>query len=378
MKIIVFTENLRAGGKERRITELLKALRDDKRFEFEVVLTRGNIHYKNFLDLGIPVHILERKWIKKDPRIFFMFFRLMLRLKPQLIHVWGHMPAVYALPTKLLLGIPMINSEIADSAPQKKLLAKNLVFRFSDVILSNTHAGIKSYKAPDSKSKVIYNGFCFSRIQNLIAPEAIKAKFRINTPFTVGMVASFLINKDYETFVQAAIGILNYRKDITFLCIGDGDSTHIQTTIPEELKDFILFPGKQSAVEKIMNVCNVGVLTTNIRAHGEGISNSLLEFMALGKPVIATRFGGTTELIQDQENGFLIDAFNPGQLSERIIHLIDQPEQSGKIGAAARSTIKSKFSIEQMTERFISEYLPFIPKNDLWVYENTNDRVTAA
>jgi glycosyltransferase involved in cell wall biosynthesis len=100
--------------------------------------------------------------------------------------------------------------------------------------------------------------------------------------------------------------------------------------------------------------------------------------MALGKPVIATRFGGTTELIQDQENGFLIDAFNPGQLSERIIHLIDQPEQSGKIGAAARSTIKSKFSIEQMTERFISEYLPFIPKNDLWVYENTNDRVTAA
>ena len=378
MKIIVFTENLRAGGKERRITELLKALRDDKRFEFEVVLTRGNIHYKNFLDLGIPVHILERKWIRKDPRIFFMFFRLMLRLKPQLIHVWGHMPAVYALPTKLLLGIPMINSEIADSAPQKKLLAKNLVFRFSDVILSNTHAGIKSYKAPDSKSKVIYNGFCFSRIQNLIAPEAIKAKFRINTPFTVGMVASFLINKDYETFVQAAIDILNYRRDITFLCIGDGDSTHIQATIPERLKEFILFPGKQSAVEKIMNVCNVGVLTTNIRAHGEGISNSLLEFMALGKPVIATRFGGTTELIQDQENGFLIDAFNPGQLSERIIHLIDQPEQSGKIGAAARSTIKSKFSIEQMTERFISEYLPFIPKNDLWVYENTNDRVTAA
>lgn len=378
MKIIVFTENLRAGGKERRITELLKALRDDKRFEFEVVLTRGNIHYKNFLDLGIPVHILERKWIKKDPRIFFMFFRLMLRLKPQLIHVWGHMPAVYALPTKLLLGIPMINSEIADSAPQKKLLAKNLVFRFSDVILSNTHVGIKSYKAPDSKSKVIYNGFCFSRIQNLIAPEAIKAKFRINTPFTVGMVASFLINKDYETFVQAAIDILNYRRDITFLCIGDGDSTHIQATISEGLKEFILFPGKQSAVEKIMNVCNVGVLTTNIRAHGEGISNSLLEFMALGKPVIATRFGGTTELIQDQENGFLIDAFNPGQLSERIIHLIDQPEQSGKIGAAARSTIKSKFSIEQMTERFISEYLPFIPKNDLWVYENTNDRVTAA
>lgn len=378
MKIILFTENLRAGGKERRITELLKALKYDDRFQFEVILTKGNIHYRSFYDLGIPIHIMERKWIKKDPRIFFLFFKLILRVKPDLIHVWGHMPAVYALPTKILLGIPMINSEIADSAPANTLLAKNLVFRFSDRILSNSLAGIAAYQAPASKSRVIYNGFCFSRIENLEKPEVVREKLNIRTPFAIGMVASFMKNKDYSTFIHAAIDILKIRRDISFLCIGDGDSKDSERLIPGELKSFILFPGKQSSVEQIMNACVAGVLTTNTMVHGEGISNSLMEFMALGKPVIATRFGGTKELIQNNENGLLISAFDPRSLSKKILWLIDNKKESSRLGTAAQKTIESKFSVEKMTGEFVSEYLRFIPKKYLLVHENSNDRITAA
>lgn len=357
---------------------MLNALKQDERFQFEMVLTKGNIHYNNFHDLGIPLHIIERKWIKKDPRIFFLFFKLILRVKPDLIHVWGHMPAVYALPAKLLLGIPMINSEIADSTPGKSLLVSDLVFRFSDRILSNSLAGLVAYKAPESKSRVIYNGFCFSRIKNLNKPEVVRENLNIQTPFLIGMVASFLKNKDYNSFIRAALDILRTRRDISFLCIGDGNSQGLEKVVPVELKSFILFPGKQSSVEQIMNACDVGVLTTNTAVHGEGISNSLMEFMALGKPVIATRFGGTNELIQDGENGFLISAFDIKSLTEKILWLINNEEERGRIGTAAHKTVKSKFSLKNMTEEFVTEYLQFVPKNHLLTHENSNDGFTAA
>lgn len=378
MKILLFTENLRAGGKERRICELLRVLQNDDRFQFEVVLTRENIHYKNFLQSGIPYHIIERKWIKKDPRLFFLFFKAVRLIKPDLIHVWGHMPAVYALPAKFLLGIPMINNEIADAAPGKFLIAKQLVFKCSDRIISNTLAGLKSYGAPESKSRVIYNGFDFSRLENLRPIVEIKKNLKIKTPYLIGMVASFLINKDHHTFIQAAIQLLRIRTDISFICIGDGDSTAWKNMIPLELKNFILFPGKQSAVEQTMNACNVGVLTTNVMAHGEGISNALLEFMALGKPVIATDFGGTRELIENQSNGFLIPAFDTESLKEKILYLIDHPEKSFRLGRSARKTVETRFSIKKMTQEFIEEYLRFYPAKELMQYENSDDRIPAA
>ena len=124
MRILFFTENLRAGGKERRIVELLKYLKANGRFEVELVITRNIIHYEEIHSLGIPIHLIERKWLKKDPRLFYMFYRVAKKFQPDIIHVWGHMVAVYAVPTKILLNVPMINNEIADATLNKKLIGR--------------------------------------------------------------------------------------------------------------------------------------------------------------------------------------------------------------------------------------------------------------
>lgn len=257
----------------------------------------------------------------------------------------------------------MINSEIADSAPGKFLLAKNTVFRFSDLITSNTEAGLKTYGAPSEKSIVIYNGFRSSRGQNLKNPDLIKKKLKISTPFAAAMVASFHEYKDYPTFIKAAILILEKRSDITFLCIGDRDYSHIQKMVPKQFSSQILFTGKIHQVETVMNICTMGVLMTDTRLHGEGISNALLEFMALKKPVIATDFGGTKELIKNGHSGYLIPAFDYITLAEKIELIADSHELAEYLGKNGKKTVESKFSMERMHTAFKEVYQLFDATN---------------
>src|SRR5690606_10344291 len=112
MKILFFIESLRAGGKERRIIELLKGLSKLPDVSLELALTRRDIHYAEIYQLGIPLHFVERKLIKKDPLVFFKFYRLAKMVQPDIIHVWGNMVAVYAVPTAMRLGVPLINNQI--------------------------------------------------------------------------------------------------------------------------------------------------------------------------------------------------------------------------------------------------------------------------
>lgn len=377
IKVLLFVESLRSGGKERRVVELLKSLHDDRRFHMEVVLTREEIAYPDFLSLGIRTHIIQRKGLKKDPRLFFLFLSIALRYKPDILHVWGHMPAVYALPAKILLRIPMINNEIADAAVHQPLLAKGLVFALSDRIIANTRAGLVAYQAPANKSRVIYNGFDFQRIRHFQKIETIRKAFGISTRFAVAMVASFSANKDYATFIAAAASVIQNRDDVTFLCVGAGQSEYLQQQLSTDQSRYILFPGRQTLVEELMHACDIGVLTTNTRHHSEGISNALLEFMALGKPVIATADGGSMELITADENGILIPPFSSANLTAKINYLLDRPEECLRLGARASETVKTRFSMQAMTEAFIEEYLMQMSADQNPIHENTDDRIAA-
>jgi glycosyltransferase involved in cell wall biosynthesis len=362
MKILFFIESLRAGGKERRIVELLKGLKHYKDISIDLVLTRNEIHYQEVFQLGVPIHIIERKFLKKDPQLFFKFFRLVKKIKPDIIHVWGHMVAVYAVPTKWWLNIPLINNEITDSTPNQFLLGKSIVFKVSDRIIANSEAGLIAYGAPTGKSGVIYNGFNFERLRAIEDAQVVRDRFGIKSTFVVAMVASFLNYKDWGTYIKAAHQVLEHFDDVTFLCVGDGDDSAYRNSVSGKGIGKILFLGKQSRVESIMNICNVGVLTTNTNFHGEGISNALMEFMALGKPVIATNFGGSVELIEPNVSGYLIDAFSDTQLSEKILHLLKDKNECSQMGEQALKRVQEKFSIEGMVRYFYEEYMKFASK----------------
>ena len=356
MKILHFIDTLRAGGKERQLVELLKGLSAYKEIVCELALMSKDIHYDDVNNLDIKKHYLIRK-NKKDPRILAKLYKLCKEFKPDIIHSWGSMTSVYAVPVAKMLGIKLINGMIRDSA-QLKLFGKahvrsKITFPFSDVILANSNAGLKAYNAPVHKSVCIYNGFDFNRIEMLNDKKDIRRKFHIDTEKVVGMVATFSDYKDYETYISAAKMILQKRNNVTFLAIGGGENLEKCKKMAEGgFRNKIIFPGKQEDVESIINIFDVGVLST----HGEGISNSIMEYMALGKPVVATNGGGTSEIVVDKQTGFLVPSGSPDILANKVEYLLEHLETAKQMGNASRKRLSEVFSLDIMTKKFVELY----------------------
>lgn len=361
MRILFFTERLSAGGKERRLVQLIRSLSRRPDMQMELVVTRRDVHYKEIFDTGIVIHYLVRKFSKKDPTVFVRFMKIVRRFRPDVLHVWGNMVAVYAIPAKVLFNIPMVNSQIADAPDRipRKLFGHWLTFPFSDRIVANSRAGLTAYNVSESKGTVIYNGFDFDRITVLEPVRAVRNRLQILSPFVVGMVASFTIRKDYHTYLNAAVSLLQKEHDITFLCIGSGEFD--DRDMIARFSNHIRMIGPTNSIESLMNICDVGVLTTNQEVHGEGISNALLEFMALCKPVVGTNGGGTSELIVDGETGYLVNHKDVLALARRIEYLIRNRKARLEMGAKAGKRIRDCFGMDQMEQRFVGVYESLMP-----------------
>lgn len=357
MRILFFIDSFPAGGKERRLLELMKGLSAKPDIEFGLVLMSSDVHYKEIFDLNIDVHYVIRK-TKKDISVFSKFYRLCKDFKPDIVHCWDSMTAVYLVPVSKLLGIKLVNGMVVDTPDKRNTGNKTrfrakLTFPFSNMIIGNSFAGLHAYGAPEKKAVCIYNGFNFDRNRSLADKEHIRNELAVNTKFIVGMVASFSVFKDYKTYFSAAQLLLKKRNDITFLAIGDfTDSADSKELISGEFIQYFRLLGRRSDVESLVNITDVCVLAT----YTEGISNSILEYMSLAKPVIATDGGGTKEIVKDQETGFLVSVSNPEQMAEKIEMLLSNETLRCEMGLAGKQRIENFFSINKMIDAFVLNY----------------------
>ena len=233
------------------------------------------------------------------------------------------------------------------------MLRSKLTFPFSNYIVGNSKAGILAYRAPSERSYIIHNGFDFNRINNIIEKKIILKELNIKTKFVVGMVASFSKAKDYKTFLSAAQTILKQRTDVTFVAIGyQTDSIIIKSLIETKWSQYFKFLGIKTDIESYINAMDICVLST----FSEGISNSILEYMALGKPVVATEGGGTNEILIDNQTGFLVKTSDSKDLSEKIQMLLQNENLRINMGNSGKKCIQEKFSIDKMTNKYISLY----------------------
>lgn len=264
------------------------------------------------------------------------------------------MTTFYAIPSKILCRAPLISSLISDStrkyngfSPYTYLLNTNIYF--SDVVLSNSKAGLTAYKINSPKARVIYNGVHLGRFQPEIDIKKVKNEIGVKTNYMVVMVASFSTFKDYDLFLDTAIETGKMRNDVTFVGVGDGSEwERINKRIEDENINNVILTGKMKNVERIIASSDIGILCTK----SEGISNSIIEYMALGKPVIATDVsGGSRELITDSETGFCTE-----RSYERVVNLIntllDDDDLRSSMGNRGRNRIKAEFSIDRMAKEF--------------------------
>lgn len=361
-----------AGGKERRLTELMKALKQKPGIEFELVVMKEEIHYKEVFDLGIRIHYMIRK-TKKDVSGFSRFYKICKEFRPDIVHCWDSMTAVYAVPACKLLKIQLVNGMVVDTPAKQNIGNKHwfrakLFFPFADIVIGNSKAGLRAYGAPEKRSVCIYNGMDLRRFENLKDISVIKKEILgddSSSLFIAGMVAAFEERKDYKTLINAAINLVSKYENIRFILVGSGETfEEIKNSVPALLAGKIIFTGKRSDIESIVNTFDVGILLTNTRVHGEGISNSIIEYMALGKPVIATRGGGTNEVVLDNENGFLIDAERDDQLIEKIETLMKNKELATNLGQKGKRMVHETFDLKIMTEQYITTYRKLLKQNN--------------
>lgn len=359
MKVAFISDHLLGGGKERRLVAIVEGLFKKGNIEALIILMDGtspedSIAYKYVLELPIPFYYLGRK--NRYQKIFALY-EILKNEGVDAVNSWA--PPLYSyllLYSQLRLHIPVYNSSITgarDSYPLKEKLVAHSLSYISTKVNSNCARAMEVFHIPSSKSKVIYNGFNFDRLSNLIQPCDIRERFAIKTKYIVSMAGRYSNAKDWPTHVMAANIILDKGYDVTFLCMGGGDASPYIDMIDLRFRDRICFVGRQDCVESIYNASDIITLST----HGEGISNSILEGMALAKPIVATEGGGTPEIVEEGKSGYITKHKDAKEYAERIMQLLDDENLRQSMGYRGLEIVKQKFNIEQMIDNFEKLFL---------------------
>lgn len=355
MRVLYYTDSLRLGGKERQLVELLKGLRQRNIDVLLVCMDEGEFYEPDVRALSIPMKHLFRK-MRWDPTVSYGFFRIVKEFKPDIVHTNSMMSSAYALPVTKLLRIPLINGSIRNCFKNSSLRWKveRAVLSMSDFRIANSIAGFESRGfAPDSeKNFVIHNGFDMKRADSTESLGESVIHDNGNRCDQIGMIAEFRPDKDFKTFLLAARRLLKERENLIFVTVGDGETLEPMKALASDMGERVRFLGRRKDVEKITSRFSVGVLTS----FTEGISNSIMEYMVMAKPVVVTDCDGSREIVREGETGFLVPPGDDIALAERISYLLDNPEEAQQMGRVGRQHIEEHFSLSGMVDKTVEIY----------------------
>jgi glycosyltransferase involved in cell wall biosynthesis len=204
---------------------------------------------------------------------------------------------------------------------------------------------------------LIYNG-----VDSSFFESAIPSRTRVRNTLglndherVVIMVANFIGYKGHADLLQAASLVLKQIPSAIFLLVGEDRG------IKEELKrqalslgilERIRFMGQRDDIPQLMAASDVSVLAS----HEEGFSNVILESMASGLPVVATRVGGNGEAVLDGVTGWLVPEKNPVEMSKKLVDLLRDPKRAKSWGELGRKRVKGLFTVDKMVQAHMELY----------------------
>ncbi len=361
MKVLHIMSSLGKGGRERQLYELMNGLKNV--LDTSLIVLDNDFAYE--VDkIGIPLFSINRK-DRKRPATNRAVLRYIKAFNPDIIHYWDYVSLIYALEARVLRKIILIDGSIRYAGKEKRPLftrfMKKISYNIADQILANSYAGLKVEGVyGKNKASVIHNGIDLGRFVPEQGFDALSMGIESDS-IKIIMVAGIKPVKDYITLVQAAEVLCASYNNIQFLFVGDGeDREKVEKAVPDSIRARILFPGMRDDVEQLVLNSDIGVL---LSSKTEGFSNSIMEYMAAGLPVIATRAGGTPELVLEGETGFLVDNFSVDQVVTHLKTLIEDPILRSKMGTAGKERIEQGFSIGRMVEKHIGLYNTLMTKS---------------
>jgi glycosyltransferase involved in cell wall biosynthesis len=360
LNVLFLVTSMPVGGAETLLVELVRRL-DRKYFAAEICCLKERGPLGEMLAVEMPVHhdLLSHKY---DFRIWPRLTRLLrARQIDAVVTVgagdkmfWGRLAA-------RRVGVPVVVSALHSTGwPDGVGRLNRMLTPLTDafVAVADSHGAhlVHNEGFPIEKVAVIPNGVDTERFASVPDPHVIRKELGIGPADpVVAIVAALRPEKNHEMFLEVARRVTKQLSNAKWVIVGDGPRRAPLEQLARELDiaECVRFLGARSDVPRLLSAADVFTLTS----HNEANPVSILEAMSVGKPVVATNVGSIREVIADGRNGFLVPAGDAGQFVRRLADLLEDPICCQAMGAAARQTVVSGWSVDTMVcsyERLIA------------------------
>jgi len=389
--VLQLIDSFHQGGSERQALQLTRLLHDSGRFDVRLAcLSPEGVLRTSIEDLplgDIPAFPLTAFYNANAMTQVRRFKSFLKSNEVRLLHTHDFYTNVFGMFSSALAGVPARVASMREtggmrSAGQRRL--QRSAYSFAHKIVGNSESvraelirqGVKA-----EKTAVIYNGIDIRRVEldeNLSRRDSFA---RLDLPETLAaghLFVTLVANmrhevKDYPMFLHAAECIRAKVSNAVFLLAGEGELMPSLKTLAADLgiDGSTYFLGRCEALAELLNISDVCVLSSK----AEGFSNSILEYMAAGRPVVATDVGGAREAIVEGATGFLVPAGDAQKMADRIIELLVNRDRSA-MGEEGRRVVLEKFSPEAQLARTEELYTNLLSRRQALV-ERTHAETNA-
>jgi glycosyltransferase involved in cell wall biosynthesis len=362
IKVLHLTWGLEVGGKEWFLNTLVRKM-DASRFVNPIwVLRQKGVFFDRLKSDGYPVAFLE-KGSGLDIRMMLRLRQEIPALAPDVI-VAHDFTSLAALSGVLLQAqhapvVALLHGGYLGLKPLKQGICDWLLRKTTVVVAVSEHLA-------STVEKRLSGGAAAGRLAVERIPYDVDADRFITTPEAkreqrrklglpadgpvVLMVARLEHPKDQDSLIRAAKSVCSRVPACRFLFAGQGTRRRALEALSSELglADRVYFAGNLMDVSGAVGLSDVCALAS----YQEGLPKAIQEYMAAGKPVVATDTGGVRELIRDGKEGFLVGAGDVQALADKITFLLLQPETAAIMGAKGREAARSRFARDDMLRTY--------------------------
>ncbi|MFV1982135.1 MAG: glycosyltransferase [Thiohalomonadales bacterium] len=224
---------------------------------------------------------------------------------------------------------------------------------------------IKNEGVNPDKIITIYNGIDVEMYNaDVVDRDSSRDKFSLNdNDFVIGLLAALRPEKRHDVFIRAAVQVIKKIPNAKFMIVGDGSKTVLKN-IKHLLDKYgvneqFLLTGKLTDVISVLKAFDVSVLCSDT----EGMSNTVLQSIAMAKATIVTNVGGNPEVIENKKNGLVFHAGDSDKLAQLIINLYQDHTLKNTLEVNAAATVVDKFNIVPIIESLQNVYIDILNKN---------------
>lgn len=370
VRLLQFATSFRIGGTERQIVNLVRGL-DPSRFALSIGCQRRS---GQFLDSVLALDVPVREYPIRsftDPRTVRQVARLAPDIRRdgiQVVHSYGFYANVFAVPAARLAGAPVIIASVrdigADHTPRQNLVHR-LVCGLADRVVVNADAIRRWLVAQGLDGRAISlipNGLDMTPFDTVARSTTVRRELGLPAGAPVVLlIARLNALKGIDDFLDASARVARATPAARFVIVGDSWVARRGQVVADQayrealagrlaalgLEGRVVFTGFRTDVAALLAEAAVSVLPS----HSEGLSNTLLESMGAGVPVVATDIGGNPEVVEQGVTGFLVPPHDPPSLADAIVKLLVDRDLAERFGAAGRRRALDHFSLDRMIAR---------------------------